>query len=155
MDQLDLSDFFTTKAESVDFSTRLQSISEQLYETDFNLETSLLAQFGIERKEKFLTLIRNNAINLKSNSSLLDFINRILEKISSMSVISLTLAFEPEKLTLHDLSEWFNLNINRQLLFDITIDPKLIAGAAINFNGKYKDYSAKSKFTSIISSVSS
>jgi F0F1-type ATP synthase delta subunit len=154
MDRIDLSDFFTTKAESVDFATRLQEISKQIYETDFNLENSLLSHFGIQKKDKFLSLVRNNEINLEKNSILMDFIKQVLEKISTLPTVSLTLAFEPQKDTLHALSEWFILNINHQVLLDINIDPKLIAGAAINFNGKYKDYSAKSKFSSIVASVS-
>jgi F0F1-type ATP synthase delta subunit len=153
MDQMDLSDFFITKAESVDFSTRLQEICNQVYETNFNFENTFLSHFGIQKKEKFLTLIRNNKINLENNSLLMDFLKQVLEKISSLSTVSLTLAFEPENQILHELSEWFILNINRQVLLDIKTDSKLIAGVAINYNGKYKDYSARTKFSSIVASV--
>jgi F0F1-type ATP synthase delta subunit len=152
MEQLDLSDFFTTKSESLDFSTRLSGIARQIYETGFNLEPSLLTEFGIQKKDHFLSLLRNNQINVASNSALSEFFNLIIQKISSLPVVTLTIAFEPDNQTLRDLSQWFTLNINRQVVFEIIVDPKLIAGAAITYNGRYEDYSVKTKFTQIVAS---
>jgi len=151
MDQLDLSDFFTTKSESLDFSTRLSNIGRRVYETDFNLESMLLTEFGIQKKDRFLSLLRNNQINTTSNSNLSEFFNLITQKISSLPIVTLSIAFEPDSQSLQDLSQWFTLNINRQVIFEIIVDPKLIAGAAITYNGRYEDYSAKSKFAQILS----
>jgi F0F1-type ATP synthase delta subunit len=90
--------------------------------------------------------LRNNNISPGSNSPLKDFFDKIREKVSSMPVISLTLAFEPGEETLKILSDWFPLNINRQILLDIKIDTNLIAGAYISFNGKYLDSSVRPIF---------
>lgn len=151
MDQLDLSDFFTTKAGSVDFSARLGTIQKKIYETGFDLDSCLLTEFGIQKKDRFLALIRNAGIDIKSNSAFLEFLTRIQEKIPTLPVASFTLAFEPDENTLRSLSQWFTLNVNRQVVFEITVDPKLIAGAALTYNGRYEDYSQKTKFAQIVS----
>lgn len=151
MPQLDLSDFFTTKPQAVDFSNRLATISKQVYETDFNLEIALLGQFGIEKKDKFVTFLRNNDVNTQVNSALEEFFSLLQQKISQLSVATLTLAFEPEAKIIQSFSQWFTLNTNRQVLFEIKIDPHLLAGAAITYNGKYFDFSIKSKFDQLVS----
>jgi F0F1-type ATP synthase delta subunit len=148
--QLDLSDFFTTKPQAVDFSNRLAVVLEHIYATGFNLESVLLAQFGIEKKDKFMTLLRDQEIDSNSNSALQNFLGLLQDVISKLPVATLTLAFEPTDTVLHNLSEWFTLNANRQVLFDIKIDPTLIAGAAITYNGKYFDFSVKSRFEQVL-----
>ena len=150
MNKLDLSDFFTTKAQSVDFSTRLSAVSQQVFATDFNLETTLIDQFGLQKKDKFIALLRDNTVKVESNSALEEFFALVQTQISSLPVATITLAFEPDETALRDLSEWFFQNLNRQVLFEIQIDPDLIAGSAILFNGKSRDFSVKEKFGQIL-----
>ena len=146
MEDLDLSGFFSTNIQAADFLTRLSTISEEIYKTDFDLEKALIEKFGILKKDKFSILLRDNNISPGSASALKDFFDKIQEKISSMPVISLTLAIEPGEETLKSLSDWFPLNINKQVLLDIKVDTNLIAGAYVSFNGKYSDSSVKPIF---------
>ena len=150
MEQLDLSYFFKTKAQANDFCIRLSTISEAIYQTGFNADAVLLEQFGIQKKEKFLSLLRENNVALDSTTALKDFLATIMTQCSSLPVLSLTVAFEPKEQTLQALSEWCLINIKKQLLFDIKIDPTLIAGATITLNGKYGDFSIKQKFAQVL-----
>jgi F0F1-type ATP synthase delta subunit len=147
---LDLSDFFSTKAQSVDFSTRLSAVSQQVFATNFNLEATLIDQLGLQKKDKFITLLRDNSVKVESNSALQEFFGQIQTQISSLQVATITLAFEPDETALRDLSQWFFQNLNRQVLFEIQIDPDLIGGVAILYNGKYQDLSVKSRFSQIL-----
>ncbi len=155
MEDLDLSSFFTTKPQAIDFSTRLATISQELYHTNFSLEKSLMEQFGMQKKDKFITVLRENKIHTESNSDLVTFFTAIQEKISLLPVLSLTIAFEPEEQTLKRISEWFVLTMHKQVLFEILVDPTLIGGAAITFNGKYKDCSIRSIFKRVLKDASS
>lgn len=148
--QLDLSDFFITKPQAVDFNNRLSLVSRRIYETGFSLETALLEQLGLEKKDSFFALLRNNEVNTESNSALADFFTLLADHVSKLPIATISLAFEPTEKILRSLSEWFTLNINRQVLFDIKIDPDLLAGAAITYNGKYFDFSVKSQFDQLI-----
>lgn len=150
---MDLSGFFHTKQQASDFSARLADISEEIYKTDFNLEKILIDKLSLEKKEKFIILMRDNNINHASQSGLKDFLDKLQEKISQLPLLSITLAFEPKEETLNLISEWFLLNLKKQFVFDINVNLDLIAGIIINFNGKFKDYSIKSRFDKIISDI--
>lgn len=147
---MDLSSFFTTKSQATDFSTRLAALSANIYKTDFNLEKALLDTFGMEKKDMLMKLLNDNTIAVATPSALKEFFEKMQQAIASLPVLSMTVAFEPQEQTLKPLSEWFVLNIKKQVLFEIKVDPNLIAGATITFNGKFADYSIKPTFEKIL-----
>lgn len=146
MDQLDLTAFFKTKLQSQDFSSRLSRVSSQIYSNDFNLENVLQEQFGIEKKDKFIALLRDHSVPLQSPPQLKSFLDSVLKAVLELPVLTLTIAFEPKQDNLAAFAEWMLLNIKRQILFDIKVDPTLIGGSLIAFEGKYLDGSVKSIF---------
>ncbi len=143
METIDLSDLFNTKSQAEDFSARLTLIAKEAFATGFNPEKSLLNHFGLEKREAFMTLMRNNNVNPESRLSIKEFIDKVQQKILSLQVISMVFAFEPTDKTLQSLSRWFVLNTSKQVLFDIRIDKSIVGGAAILSNGKYLDYSIR------------
>lgn len=149
MEILDLSDFFKTKAEAIDFSQRLSIISQRIFETNFNLDKTLMDHLGIHKKEKLISLMRESEINISSATAIKDFLTVIQNKISYLPVLSITLAFDPTEETLQALSDWFLLN-KKQVLFEISIDKSLLAGVAIYYNSKYLDFSIKNRFEKIL-----
>jgi hypothetical protein len=150
MEHLDLTDFFQTRQGALDFKSRLSAISEMIYKSDFNFEKVLMDQIGIQKKDKFLIILRDNNIALDSTAALKDFIDKLQEKISALQVFSLKLAFEPKEQTLKSISEWFILNTKKQVLLDISVDPKIVAGCDISFNGEYLSLSKKPVLDKII-----
>lgn len=150
MDHLDLSDFFITKSEAVDFSAKLNTVIDSMYTTSFDLDKSLQQQFGIHKRDLFIKLLRENNITNATGSTTRDFLVKIQTTVSSMPIVSLTLAFEPSDDMLKSLSQWFLFTLNKQVLFDIQTDPKLIAGITINYNGRFKDYSLGPMFIELI-----
>lgn len=147
----DLSDFFISKSQSREFIQGLNNIIDQIYEVNFNLEVSLTKEFGIGRKDKFITLLRENQIDHTSNDAIKKFLTSIQEAVEKIPILSLTIAFDPNEESLKSISQWFLVTLNKQILVDIKVDRKLIAGAVINFNGKFKDYSIKPMFDEIVS----
>jgi len=150
MEQLDLSDLFTTRAEANIFLARIAAISEMFFKTDFNLEKALVEQFGVNKGDRFLAILRENNINVSSTPAVKNFFQTLSQKISSMPVIALTVAFEPQEQTLKAISEWFVINMQQQMLFDINVDRKLVAGASVTYNGKFFDFSIRQTFERII-----
>jgi len=150
MDELDLTDFFKTKSQAIDFSSRVTTVLEDIYHTDFSIEKSLTQQFGIQKKDIFIRLLRENNVDVGSTPMLQEFLKKIQEKISSLAVMSLTLAFEPTDLSLKAIAQWFLMNIHQQVLLEFVVDPGIIAGIHITYNGKFKDYSIKTAFDQIL-----
>jgi len=146
---IDLSNFFNTKAEANDFVTRLATISENLYQTDFTIEHALMEAFGIKKKDIFILLLREQGIPLDATSALKEFFCQLAKSVATFPVLTITVSFEPKEQTLKTLSTWFVVNTKRQVIFDIQVDPSLLAGAAITFNGKFFDFSVRSHFDQI------
>ena len=105
-------------------------------ELDFNLEKILQEQFGTRKMDKFISLLREKEIPLESNSPLNKFFGQIQETISTLPLASLTFAIEPNEQILKSVSDWFLLNLKKQVLIEPEIDPNLIAGAVVGFQGK-------------------
>ena len=146
MDQIDLSDLFTTKAEANEFVSRIASISDMFFQTGFNLERAFIQHFGVNKADRLLALMRDRNIPPGDLPAAKDFLFALATKIPTIPVITLTVAFEPEEQTLESISEWFLVNMNMQMLFSIIIDRNVVGGATITYNGKFFDFSIKPIF---------
>lgn len=153
MDQIDVSYFAKTKAEALDFSDRVSAIANMVYQSGFQLDQTLMQTFGMQKKDAFLSLLRDHKVSTESHSDLKNFLTKIQETTLALPTLSLTLAFQPTEQTLETLSRWFMLNIKKQVLFDITVDPKIIAGMLISYQGKYLDFTIKQSFVTIVTQM--
>ena len=61
--------------------------------------------------------------------------------LSKIPRIILTIAFKPNVEFLKTLSFWFEKNLGKKVVCDIVVRKEIIAGALIEYNGKYKDFS--------------
>jgi len=150
---MDLSIFFKTKTQSDDFKNRVSKISEMAYQTNFNLEQALIGEFGLEKKDRFITLIRDNKIDTTNASHIKAFMEKIQAEIATIPLVPLTIAFEPTEQTLKMLCDWFELNVKKQVVFDISVNRKMLGGATITYNSKFLDFSIKPKFEKIVATV--
>lgn len=150
MDNVDLSDLFTTRTEANDFLMRLTTISEMFFQTGFNFDHALTQHFGINKRDRFISILNANNINTESLPAVKEFIFILMSKISSLPVLTLAIAFEPQEQTLKTLAEWFFINMHKQILFDISVDKSVIAGAKITYNGKFFDFSIRPTFERVL-----
>ncbi|MBN1168303.1 F0F1 ATP synthase subunit delta [Candidatus Woesebacteria bacterium] len=151
MGTLDLTEFFTTKAESNDFSARLANLASNLYKLDKDLEKGLQEQLGYQKKDKFLSLLRECDIPLDSNQEITKFIENIVDEISSMPEATITIAIEPDKEILKTIADWFILNLKKQVLIKITADSNLIAGAAVDYQGSHVEFAVNKELDTLFS----
>jgi F0F1-type ATP synthase delta subunit len=149
MEELILSDFFTTKSQANNFSAHLNAISEKIYQLDFNLDKILQEHFGNRKMEKFISLLREKEVSIESKSALNQFFGKIQETILSLPTAILTFAIEPNEQILKSTSDWFLINLKKQVLIELKIDPNIIAGAVVSFQGKHLDCSIRSKFEEV------
>jgi F0F1-type ATP synthase delta subunit len=106
---------------------KLQTIKESLYTTKDlgDLMDTLLT----EEESKFVG---------KGDQTSLE--KKILE-LESLPVVSLTLAQNPTISSLKHIHEWLKNTLKKQVLIIYKIDQNMTAGAKIEYNGLYKDYS--------------
>lgn len=116
------------------------------------LKSSLLkAFFGGENLSYSLTDLNwlkslPNSFYQKFNKENVYQIFTDLEKqISNLKTLIIYLTFEPDETTLAQVGTHVRNSFGLTLLLDIKLDPNLIAGAALSWNGVYKDYSLRSQ----------
>jgi F0F1-type ATP synthase delta subunit len=143
MEQLNLTPFFTTKSQANEFAIRLNSFSESVYNTQFSLEKASMQYFGMKKSEAFLRLLHDNDVSPDSAAAIKTFVAKMQDAIKTAPLLTVTLAFEPSEKVLRTLSDWFVMNLKKQFLLDIQIDPTIIAGALIRYKGQYLDVSSK------------
>lgn len=66
-------------------------------------------------------------------------------QISSLKPLTVYLAFEPEEKELSEIAGFVRTNFLKNLLLDVKLDPSLIGGCALIWNGIYKDYSLRAR----------
>ena len=76
--------------------------------------------------------------NPKEVESYFVSLNSYLSKIPK---VILTIAFEPSAELSKTLGFWFEKNLGKKVVCDIVVREEIIAGALIEYNGRYKDYS--------------
>ena len=150
---IDLSEFFITHSQANDFAIRLNVIVEQMYTTNFNLEQAIHKQFGIQKADTFLKLLREQSLQNASMPQIQAFLKKLQDTVNNLTVVSLTLAFEPTDDVLRSLAQWFSIHVQNQIVLDIQTDPHIIAGIKINYNGRFKDYSLGSVFNALVTSM--
>lgn len=150
MQNIDVSQLVKTKAQARELSIRIASVAEQVFQNNFSLEQALSEQFGIQKKDLLLTILRNNQVNTEKPSAMKEFLTKLQEHINTLPVLSITLAVEPTEKTLRILSDWFLMNLKRQVLLDISVEPSLIAGIAIHYNGRFLDFSVRERVQTVI-----
>ena len=83
--------------------------------------------------------------------------HKIMEKLKQdlegMSVLELTLAFEPDEETISMIYSWGKDNLGKNILLSLKTDPEIVGGAIISFEGKYNDVSAAKKLEGVLKPV--
>lgn len=94
-------------------------------------------------RDKFLALFddANKKVDPRQLSKTLI---EIEQTIKNLPQLRLKIVFACDFLFLEKLSAWFEENFDQKVIFEIIIDPSLIAGCIIEYQGKYKDYSIAS-----------
>lgn len=72
----------------------------------------------------------------------------IEKETNNLKTLTMYLTFEPDEATLSQLGNYVRANFSQTLVLDIKLNPTLIAGTALVWNGVYRDYSLKAKLES-------
>lgn len=126
---------------------QLDLVIQQLYKTDMTFDQSLdaFASTRLSDKLKIIFQGQTGAPLLRKQLQLL------VDEISHMDSIELRLAYEPSHDAQKKIVDWAKQHVNPSCLVEFVFVPDLIGGAAISFNGIYKDLSFKSKILTFYS----
>ena len=70
----------------------------------------------------------------------------ILEKeLRALPEMKLDIAFFPTDNFLNRISQWLQKEFDQRIILDITVNPKVVAGAIIEYQGNWRDFSLAKK----------
>lgn len=94
----------------------------------------------IERLEKEGIISENR----RQQSVILE---KLEKELQSLPEIKLEIAFSPDDNFLKRISQWFEKELGQKIILDLTINPKIVAGAIIEYRGNWRDFSLAKKLT--------
>lgn len=70
----------------------------------------------------------------------------IRKEILALPSVTVYLPFKAEESELTKIGQWFRRHIRKQMMMDVKVDPSLVGGCALVWNGYYRDYSLHRQF---------
>lgn len=134
-----------TLAELQLFYKEIDTIVSNLYHENTNLEHSLTELVSPEKKEKLLSYLKDGDVDISKQIKVQEALLKLKTIGESIPMVSMVLAFEPTEQILKNLSLWFSRNLNKKVLFSISLERQELGGAYITYNGLYKDLTVSKK----------
>lgn len=143
IDLLPLKSYLHTTVDVRDVQIVLRTFSEKLFQTTDNSTEIFTKNLPYDIASYLLKLLDTYHVNKDDKMQVRVFLTEVINTVNDLPVVSLTLAQSPKKATIITVQDWFLRTYNKLMILDIAIDPELIAGSVIQFQGKYHDYSLK------------
>lgn len=120
----------------VDLSIKLDKLREQKFIEEGNESLEI---FTAQEKNLFDNIVKNNPeLNATSNiSAQAQFVS---EYLSNLSVVRLTIAFTPNIAFERKLADLISTKL-RNVVLDIIVDPEILGGSVLEYEGKHVDKS--------------
>lgn len=72
-------------------------------------------------------------------------VESLKDKLRTLRVVQLTLAFQPNEEAIAIFSDWVKKNVTQDTIIDLQFDKTIVGGALLIADGQYKDYSIRKK----------
>jgi len=143
-----------TQDEVHEFISKIDSLLFKIYQQKGNVHQHISAIFSPEMTVRLLDVAVKHNIDVNNHIFFQQFLLDIKHKVSSLSTITLFLAFKPRKESLTKFSDYFLHALGRKFIFRIEVKEEILGGVIIVYNGTYRDYSLKSQLKKITEEIS-
>ena len=79
------------------------------------------------------------------------FLEKLEKELQSLPEIRLEIAFSPDDDSLERISQWFEKELSQKIILDLTINPKVVGGAIIEYQGNWREFSLAKEIDQLIS----
>lgn len=140
-----------TRDELFLFYKELDQIIDLIFRIDGNIEKKISKVVNPEKKDLLVSFLNSSCKNLKNPVMIQETLITLKKLGNTLPVISLHLAFEPTQEILEKMSLWCESKLEQKVLFDVSLDRRLIGGAYISYNGLYLEDSVRLKIEDFFS----
>ena len=83
----------------------------------------------------------------------LSFFEDLKDYLQKIPQLKLEIAFSPPRSFLLAIKKWFREKNGQEVILDITVNPEIVGGATIEYQGRYRDFSLLEKLNKSISQI--
>ena len=80
-----------------------------------------------------------------------EYLKGLLLELSKLKALSLTISFEPTEEGLDRFHSWVRDHVGSGIILEINVEPSLLGGAKVIFEGRYLDSSLTARFKKVFS----
>ena len=80
-------------------------------------------------------------------------LDELVDEMKELPLLRLSIAFEPTQSSVEMITRWLQTNTGKHWILDLTVDPKVGAGAVIEAGGLYRDFSLNEKLDQVVQRV--
>lgn len=139
----DILELITTKEDYILITKELDLLSASLYELKEDNFSQVLTKISLPTS----TLIKSLMLSEKNRETTLKGLKTELQKIK---FLELTMARLPSEKLLKTILKWLSDKVAQKIALDIKVNPLLIAGATISFEGKFFDGSVLANLENVL-----
>ena len=99
--------------------------------------------------EELRGILKEQQGNLNSREEQEDFLEQLKTHLKEIPQLKLTLAFSPSDNFLEEISQWLENETGQQIIIDLTVNPKIVGGAIIEYDGHYSNLALKKKIENL------
>jgi F0F1-type ATP synthase delta subunit len=147
-------DIFTkvrTTADAEQLMSQLDLMLTNLYKVDKEqFEKTINHNLNYDIADSLKNTLHSAGISPTNHEDMKLFLTGLKAELQSCEIITLTIAFEPSAELVTTISDWVHNNLGSKVLLEVNVDPYIIGGAIIIFNGKYLNISVKKKLDDIL-----
>ena len=142
-----------TKEELIFFIEEINLLQSFIFE-DVKIPLSERAKNKVKEEfRQYIKELENKKLLSVSPDLQLSFFEHLKSYLQKIPQLKLEIAFKPSKDFLLTLKRWFKKKNKQEVILDITINPKIVGGAIIEYQGQYRDFSLLEKVNKSVSQI--
>ena len=140
-----------TKEELIFFLEEIAKIRQIIFK-----DNGALLSKKVERKvggelKGLLERLEKEGVISESRGQQLAFWEELEKELQHLPEIKLEIAFSPNDDYLEKISQWLEKELGRKIILDLAINPKIVGGAIIEYQGNWRDFSLAKEIDKLIS----
>ncbi|MBP9690571.1 F0F1 ATP synthase subunit delta [Candidatus Woesebacteria bacterium] len=128
----------------------LQHAVDASYDTKKDIMKVLDSYMPYNLTNAILEIAAEKQINLRDGAAATPFLREVLETLKHAVIVDITLAFYPTYEQLSKILQWWRQEMNPHVVLNLTVDPQVVAGAKIGYNGSISDLTMKQDLSSFL-----
>lgn len=110
-----------------------------------DIEQLISKSLGLKTSEVLKPFLKGDKVP-KEGEALHRFFSELKEKLGSLEIVTLTLAFDPPEGFIRELSGKIRSLTGTQVILDLKVDKHLLGGVMLIYQGRYTDLSLRKRF---------